>query len=158
MQKSNARRSYGVLRPIGIEIEKCVRPMLRQKSGAHARLVLDWSDIVGETLARMTHPERVQFVRGQNTQAHLIIRAHPMMALEVQHRSQQILEKVNQYFGYALVDRLSIIQGHIDQTYQNPKSTQRADRPIPEEVQELISAIDNPTVRTRLENLYRMLS
>lgn len=89
-------------------------------------LITQWDSIVGADLAAYSWPEKVNWPRthydkegNQTAQQsshkghygatlHLGVEGH--RALDVEYQSAQILEKINQFFGYRAITNLRIIQ------------------------------------------------
>lgn len=84
---------------------------MRARGFMNAEIVSRWDDVVGEDLARITRPAALKFPPGKRTDATLVVRAASATALELQHRAPQLIERVNVFFGYGAVTRLSIEQG-----------------------------------------------
>src|SRR3954453_18134835 len=85
------------------------------KQGFAAReLVTRWAEIAGAELAAHSEPLKIQWprpVEGQPQEpAALVLRVDGPMALEVQHSSSVILERVNRFFGWNAVGRLALRQ------------------------------------------------
>ena len=76
------------------------------------RLRAEWSLIAGPDLARLTQPDALLSARGRGGKA-LRLRVAGVAALEVQHRSGQLVERVNAYFGYRLIDDIRLVQGAV---------------------------------------------
>jgi len=76
-----------------------------------ARLRAEWSVIVGAEVARLTEPEALLPGRGGRSGKALRLKVAGAAALEVQHRSAQIVERVNAYFGHGFIDDIRIVQG-----------------------------------------------
>src|SRR4051812_40056511 len=76
-----------------------------------ARLKAEWSAVVGAELARVTQPEALLVAR-QSGRA-LKLKVESAMALEIQHRSAQVVERVNAYFGHRFVEEIRLVQGAI---------------------------------------------
>lgn len=86
------------------------------KQGFAAReLVTRWAEIVGPQVAAHAEPLKMQWprpVEGQPQEpATLVLRVEGPMALEIQHSSDVILERVNRFFGWYAVGRLALRQG-----------------------------------------------
>jgi hypothetical protein len=79
-----------------------------------------WPTIVGPMLAQHSCPERLTFEREKAAGANLLVRVEGAFGLELQHLTPQVIERINTYFGYRAVARLSILQGPI------PKQSPRA--------------------------------
>jgi hypothetical protein len=92
-----------------------LRPLAKQRT-AQRELMTRWPAIVGEALARHTAPDKLTPARTKGHGATLRVRAISSVAIELQHREPQILERINQHFGYTAVTRLTIVQGPLPQT------------------------------------------
>ena len=96
-----------------------------------------WETIVGADLARLTRPEAIKWPRGSKARtneaddgapaagATLIIACDPAFALEISYRTQDILDRINRYFGYRAIANLRILQV--------PRTTEPAGAPMPSE-------------------------
>src|SRR5579872_4180363 len=74
------------------------------------RLRADWPLIVGADLARITRPEALLAGRARGARL-LRLRVPGAAALEVQHMSGQLVERVNAYFGHRFIDEIRLLQG-----------------------------------------------
>src|SRR6202451_4737113 len=86
------------------------------KQGFAAReLVTRWAEIAGPEISAHSEPLKIQWprpVEGQPQEpATLILRVEGPMALEIQHKSDVILERVNRFLGWSAVGRLARRQG-----------------------------------------------
>ena len=87
-----------------------------------------WTEIVGERLARVTRPQKLNKGRG-GSGGTLELRVAGPAALLVQHQSEEILSRVNLFLGQGAVGKLRIAQGPIKplaEPAQRPKSTKAA--------------------------------
>lgn len=118
-------RAKGGARAIGTYVAKALDPAARARGFATTTLLSDWPAIAGHDLARYTMPDRVIWprrhdeavetpIRGHRSGgATLVLRIEGPRAIEVQHRSAQILERVNAYFGYRAITEMRFLQGPI---------------------------------------------
>jgi hypothetical protein len=81
---------------------------------ASRELVTRWAEIAGTQVAHFSEPLKIQWPRPVDGQpqepATLILRVEGPMALEIQHMSDTILEKVNRFFGWNAVGKLALRQ------------------------------------------------
>ena len=84
-----------------------------------------WAEIAGPEIAAHSEPLKMQWprpVEGQPQEpATLVLRVEGPMALEIQHSSDVILQRVNRFFGWSAVGRLALRQAPLS----------RRDRPAP---------------------------
>jgi hypothetical protein len=88
-------------------------PALRRQGFAQQEIVTRWRDVVGPLLAARSMPERLRFPQGERADGTLFIRVESSFALEFQHLTPQILDRVNTFYGYRAVARLVMKQGPI---------------------------------------------
>jgi hypothetical protein len=127
------------------------------KQGFAAReLVTRWADIAGPDIAKYCEPLKMQWprpVEGQPQEpATLVLRVDGPMALEIQHSSDVILQRVNRFFGWSAVGRLALRQAPLT----------RRNRPVPlpppdpksvAKVAESLTAIEDDDLRAALAQL-----
>ena len=114
------------MRPIGAYAVRALDPAARARGFASTALLTEWASIVGAELADFTMPDRVVWPRRRDESgeaepaqgrraegAVLVLRVEGPRAIEVQHRSDQILQRVNTYFGYRAVVEMRILQAPI---------------------------------------------
>jgi hypothetical protein len=156
-------RAAAAARPIGAFAAGALDPAARARGFATAALLSDWSSIVGAELAQFTMPDRVIWPRhrddaGETSErrgrkhdgAVLVIRVDGPRAIEVQHRSCQILERVNGHFGYRAVADLRILQAPVT---RKPASVSAAPRPIDPEALPHAASIEDEGLRAALLRL-----
>ena len=97
-----ARHPYGP-RSIGALVPGITRPAFKKRSPAGAQVMADWPSIIGPELSAVTVPRRL--IGGTLTLA-----CSGPMAMELQHRSGQVIERVNSHLGRVLVERLRFVQ------------------------------------------------
>ena len=84
--------------------------------------------------------------------ATLVLRVEGPMALEIQHASDAILQRVNRFFGWSAVGRLALRQAPLSRRDRAPPS--RA--PDPQSVAEVastLSAVEDEELRAALARL-----
>lgn len=91
-------------RTIAALLPAILRPAFRKHGAAGVQIMTDWAEIVGPSLSAVTQPRR--FVAGSLT----IACAGPV-ALELQHLSAQLIDRINGQVGRPLVQRIRFVQG-----------------------------------------------
>src|SRR6201990_678994 len=127
------------------------------KQGFAAReLVTRWAEIVGAELSAHCEPLKMQWPRPVEGEAQepatLVLRVEGPMALEIQHASDLILERVNRFFGWSAVGRLALRQGPLSR--QKPAAAARApDARRVEEIARTLSSVEDDELRAALARL-----
>jgi hypothetical protein len=114
-------------------------------------VVTRWPEIVGTRYAEVSAPESIRFPAGKRAEGVLTLMVEGAHAPMLQHGAPAILERVNRFFGYPAVARLTIRQGAIARAA--PRRTTPAPRPAPVELGESLRAIADPELRACLEGL-----
>ena len=105
---------YRTPRLIPKSLRQCIEPVakdaFRKRGFAESRLLMEWSNIVGHELGRITAPHAIDHARGEQTGGTLTLHVESAHALEMQHREPEMLERIATYFGYRAVTRIKLIQ------------------------------------------------
>jgi hypothetical protein len=111
-------------RPLSDLLGATLSDAFRQQGFASAELVTRWTDIVGAEIAAHAEPMKVQWPRavGNDPPAPgtLVLRVDGPTAIEIQHLSGVILERVNRFFGWQAVDRLALRQAPLSRRAKTP--------------------------------------
>jgi hypothetical protein len=99
----------------------------RKQGFASSELVVRWEAIVGADIADHAEPLKIQWPRrpeGDEPQpGTLVLRVDGPAAIEIQHMSHVILERVNRYFGFAAIERIAIRQAPLRGAEKKPVRT-----------------------------------
>ena len=105
-------RSYA--KPLSQLLGKTIADALARQGFASTGVVTHWPDIVGAEIADHAEPMRMIWPRRVHEDdpepATLVLRVEGPVALEIQHLSGVIIEKVNRFFGFRAVGRIQIRQ------------------------------------------------
>ena len=92
-------------------------------------------------------------VEGQPQEpATLVLRVEGPMALEIQHSSDVILERVNRFFGWSAVGRLALRQAPLSRR-DRPKPSSAPDSKAVAEVAKTLSSVEDEELRAALARL-----
>ena len=123
---------------------------------ASTELVTHWDAIVGEEIAAHCEPMRIKWPRGTDVEAPepatLVLRVEGPVAIEIQHLSPVILERVNRFFGWSAVGRLALRQGPLSRR-QPPAASRAPDAKKVAEVAETLSSVEDEELRAALARL-----
>jgi hypothetical protein len=127
----------------------------RKQGFSSSELVLRWSAIVGDDVAAHAEPLKIQWQKvpdGQPPQpGTLVLRVDGPAAIEIQHMSHVILERVNRYFGFAAIGKISIRQAPLRRAPVRPD--RRLDPQAIQSVAEMLPAGTDPALKDALARL-----
>lgn len=105
-------------RAVSSYVPRLTRKAFERYGFASAALLTDWASIVGADVASYTAPERMKWPRGGEVEAGaerrpgatLVLRVDGPRAIELQHKADQLVDRVNACFGYRAVASLRFVQ------------------------------------------------
>ena len=72
---------------------------LKHKSFIYNNIFNNWKQIVGEDISCVTSPSHLKFAKNNFVEATLTINVHEMLATEVELLTNNIIERINFFFG-----------------------------------------------------------
>jgi len=158
--KQTDSRRTNAPKALGVALGRLTRPVMKQRGAALADILSRWREIAGPMLAAETQPERLVYAAGAGAGATLEIAVSPAFALEVQHLTPLIVEKINGYFGYRAVAGLRLKQMPIRRP-ESASPPSRVIRPLTADEQArlagLLAGVEDRDLRQALEKLGRSL-
>ncbi len=143
-------------KPLSVLLGKVFSDAFEKQGFASRELVTRWAEIAGSDVAAHSEPLKIQWprpVEGQPQEpATLILRVEGPMALEIQHTSDVILERVNRFFGWNAVGRIALRQAPL--TRKPPSRVIKGpDAASIAEVAAGLSAVEDDDLRAALARL-----
>ena len=101
-------------RPLAEFTGSALSDALRTQGFASTEIIARWADIVGAEIAAHSEPMKINWPRAVGEDAAepatLVLRVEGPAALEIQHLSAVILERVNRFFGWQAIGRIALRQ------------------------------------------------
>jgi len=112
--KSQNLKQDVTLRPLSSHVAARLEPIMRKKGGFDLTLLENWPQIVGEQMAQICIPFKINWPRSaaerQTKPATLSIACEGMASLKIQHQADEIIEKINLFFGFHAIGKIKIVQ------------------------------------------------
>lgn len=146
-------------RALAAMLPKLARPAFARRGFIEAGVLTDWPVIVGPVLAAETRPIRLLFARGARAEGTLQIRVTSAFSTELQHLAPLVIERINRYFGYGAVARLTLSQGPVIRPPRNKRLP--LPDPGPEALTRIgtrVAAIEDEELRAALAGLGRRVA
>jgi hypothetical protein len=134
------------------------RAAFRKFGFIQSSVVTRWAEIVGSRHAALTAPDHIRFPQGKRSGGTLQLVVAGGHAPMVQHIVPEIIERVNRFFGYAAVNRVTLRQGAIKASAPVDRPPPAMLRPVPQELGEGLREVSDPELRAVLESLARGLA
>jgi hypothetical protein len=143
-------------KPLSVLLSDVFSDAFAKQGFAARELVTRWAEIAGPEIAAYSEPMKMQWprpVEGQPQEpATLVLRVEGPMALEIQHSSDVILQRVNRFFGWSAVGRLALRQAPLSRR-ERPKPARAPDPAAVAKIAETLSAVEDEELRVALARL-----
>ena len=143
-------------KPLSLLLSDVFSDAYARQGFAARELVTRWAEIAGSEFAPHCEPLKMQWprpVEGQVQEpATLVLRVEGPMALEIQHASDVILQRVNRFFGWSAVGRLALRQGPLSRKSRPTVPTAPDARSV-EQVAQTLSSVEDDALRAALARL-----
>ena len=111
-------------KPLADLVAVCVADVFERRGFTSCEIVTHWDDIVGPEIAALAEPIRMQWVHSRDPDesppATLVLRVEGPVAIEIQHMSGVIIERINRYLGWQAVGRLVLRQAPLMRQRRKP--------------------------------------
>ena len=101
-------------KPLRDLLGKVVGDAFTRQGFASAELVTRWAEIAGAEIAAHSEPVKIQWPRADEAGARppgtLVLRVEGPAAIEIQHLTDLICERVNRFLGWRAVERVALRQ------------------------------------------------
>ena len=147
--------SRAFARPLRDIVGKAVGNTFRKQGFASAELVTRWTEIAGAEIAAHSEPIKIQWPRPTEGEERelgtLVLRVDGPAAIEIQHLTGVICERVNRFLGWRAVARIGLRQAPLRHGAVKPRRT--PDAAAAARVAATLSDIDNEELRQALARL-----
>src|SRR3979411_2090789 len=149
-----AKPGYISAKPLSVLLSDVFSDAYAKQGFAARELVTRWAEIAGPEVAAHSEPLKIQWprpVQGQPQEpATLVLRVEGPMALEIQHASDVIVQRVTRFFGWSAVGRLALRQAPLSRR-NRPAASRAPDPSAVSKVAETLSSGSVAELRAALE-------
>jgi len=143
-------------KPLSLLLNDVFAAAYARQGFAARELVTRWAEIAGPEIAAHAEPLKMQWPRPVEGQppapATLVLRVEGPMALEIQHSSGVILERVNRFFGWSAVGKLAFRQAPLSRQPQRTRA--RAPDPLAvARIEATLGEVEDDQLRSALARL-----
>jgi len=143
-------------RPLSELLSSTLSDALKSQGFASAEILARWPDIVGTEIAAHSEPLKINWPRPQGDEdpdpATLVLRVEGPAALEIQHLSAVILERVNRFFGWQAIGRIALRQAPLRRR-DKPQAPPPPDPAVAARLAEVMTEVHDPGLRQALARL-----
>jgi hypothetical protein len=148
-------------RPLSQLLGSILNDALKTQGFASAEILARWGEIVGAEIAAHSEPMKINWPRTNSSgtlgdeapePATLVLRVEGPAALEIQHLSAVILERVNRFFGWQAIGRIALRQAPLRRR-QPPKAPPPSDPAVAARIAAGMPEITDEGLRQALARL-----
>jgi hypothetical protein len=129
--------------------------VLKAQGFASTEIISRWTDIVGPEIAAHCEPLKITWPRRTGEEepepATLILRVEGPAALEIQHLSALILDRVNRFFGWHAIGRIAIRQAPLRR--HEPEPPREIDHAAAARIADALPEVEDESLRAALARL-----
>ena len=131
-----------------------------RRSGMTLDLIAAWDEIAGPDYCECTMPERIRWPRRASDDdpfqpGMLEVACDSARAIFFQHESNEVLQRVNLFFGFEAVNRLRILQKPVKVATRQHRSMRALTPREEEHLGRMLEGVEDEELRKRLEKLAR---
>lgn len=146
------------MKSVADAVSKVGNRAFRRYGFAQREIISHWPDIVGPALAECSLPERLTFPQNDKKDdksgGTLYIRVQGSMAPELQHFEPLVIERINGYYGFQAVKRLSFRHGPVPlKPSKKPRQSPKLSESQKKQLEGQLDGVKNPEL---YQALYRL--
>ena len=142
-------------RPLSELIGATLSDSLKSQGFTSTEIIARWAEIAGPEIAAHSEPMKINWPRaiGEDSPepATLVLRVEGPTALEIQHLSAVILERVNRFFGWQAIGRITLRQAPLRR--REPAVPKKRDPEAQARIAATLPSIEDDGLRQALARL-----
>ena len=141
------------LRPFGNTLPRGVKGILKRNGYNYSEIINKWNMLVGKDISECSYPKSIKMTK-VNEKAILIIAVKRGNEIEVEYSKNEIINKINGYFGYRLINEIRLQTFNSDNKKIKKKGT--LDR-MSKNFEKKINEINNKDIKNSLFQLFNVM-
>ena len=141
------------LRPFGNTLPRGLKGILKKSGYNYSEIISKWSILVGKDISNCAYPKSIKMKKG-NSNGTLVLGIKRGDEIQIEYSKKEIIDKINSYFGYKLIDEVKL------QTF-SPKTDKKNEKnksiKFPSNFQEKINEIKNESIKNSLSQLLKTI-
>ena len=141
------------LRPFGSTLPRGLKGILKKNGYNYSEIISKWSMLVGKDISNCSYPKSIKMKKG-NSNGTLVIQIKRGDEIQVEYAKKEIMDKINSYFGYKLIDEIKL------QTFGSEikkKREKKITEKFSKNFQDKIDKIKNESIKNSLSELLKTI-
>ena len=141
------------LRPFGNTLPRGVKGILKRNGYNYSEIINKWNMLVGKDISECSYPKSIKMTK-VNEKAILIIAVKRGNEIEVEYSKNEIINKINGYFGYRLINEIRLQTFNSDNKKIKRKGTLGR---LSKNFEKKINEINNKDIKNSLFQLFNVM-
>ena len=155
--KNNSKQRFGSiqgLRSFKDTLPKNIKKIINKKGHIYSETLNNWKYIAGETLFKVCYPKSFKNSNrfGVSTLLIVVKRGHEV---DLEYSKNEIINKMNNFFGYSVVEKIKFSSFDGDKNFSTEKNTQNKNVTI-NNYKQKINNVKNEKIRKSLIELTKV--
>ena len=147
-------RKQSYFKKIGNSLPKIVDKNIKEKNFLEVSLIKKWREIIGDDIAKFCWPIKIIFSDIKNSYGLIFLKTKRGRSMEIEFKNEEIIEKLNQYFGYNAISKISVVQDFdIKDAYKKNKKREKNKNPQ----SKIINKVKKGDIKMALKRLNKTL-
>ena len=142
-------------RPLADLAQGLLAESFRKQGFAASELITRWPEIAGAEIAAHAEPERIRWPRMNERDpcepATLVLRVEGPTAIEIQHQSGVIIERINRFLGWKAIGQIALRQAPLSR--REKKSPPAIDTEAATRMADTLQEVSDDNLRQALARL-----
>ena len=127
------------LRPFGNTLPRGLKGILKKNGYNYSEIISKWNMLVGKDISNCAYPKSIKMDKG-DTNGTLVLAVKRGDEITVEYSKKEIINKINSYFGYKLIDEIKIkVSNFEDKKIINKKNLSKFSKDFEKKINEIKS-------------------
>jgi len=147
-------RKQSYFKKVGKSLPKIIDKNIKERNFVEITLIKQWKEIMGQDIAKYCWPIKIIFSDIKNSNGIIFLKTKRGRSMEIEFKNDEIIEKLNQYFGYKAINKISVVQDfNIKDSYKKKIIKKK----IKNNHSKVINKIKKSELKIALQNLSKTL-
>tara|TARA_Y100000590_G_scaffold419116_1_gene520583 strand:- start:859 stop:1338 length:480 start_codon:yes stop_codon:yes gene_type:complete len=153
-QNNKETKSYVQgLRPFGNTLPRGLKGILKKNGYNYSEIISKWDMLVGKEISAYSYPKSIKMNKGDSNGT-LILAIKRGNEINIEYSKEEIMNKVNSYFGYKLISEIKLQSFNI--ITKNIKTKNNSKKYL-KKFEEKINKIKSEKIKKSLSQLFKAM-
>ena len=137
------------LRPFGYTLPRGIKGMLKKNGYNYSEILNKWKKLIGNDISSCSYPKSIKMSKG-DTNGTLVLAVKRGDEITIEYSKTEIINKINSYFGYQLINKIKIQTFNSEKTKIKKKNMLKN---LSKNFEEKINTVKNEKIKNSLSQL-----